>query len=79
MMLKVKVYTSYDTQSRTDTRGVLCAGDFDSNDIVEETIDAIFINAFFEHTTKKGQPLNIEVGLRYEEVDQASTGTQAYQ
>ena len=66
---------SYDTQSRTDTRGVLCAGDFDSNDIVEETIDAIFVNAYFEHTTKKGQPLNIEVGLRYEEVDQASTGT----
>ena len=65
---------SYDTQSRTDTRGVLCAGDFDSNDIVEETIDAIFVNAYFEHTTKKGQPLNIEVGLRYEEVDQASTG-----
>ncbi|MDG2091703.1 MAG: TonB-dependent receptor, partial [SAR86 cluster bacterium] len=66
---------SYDTQSRTDTRGVLCAGDFDSNDIVEETIDAIFVNAYFEHTTKKGQPLNIEIGLRYEEVDQASTGT----
>ena len=68
---------SYDTQSRTDTRGILCAGDFDSNDIVEETIRALFVNVYIEHTTKKGQPLNLEFGLRYEEVDQESTGTTA--
>ena len=66
---------SYETQSRTDTRGVLCAGDYDSNDIVEESIEALFVNVYFEHTTKKGQPLNVELGLRYEQVDQESTGT----
>ena len=65
---------SYDSASRTDTRGILCAGDFDSNDIVDETITSVFVNAFFEHTTAKGQPINVEVGLRYEEVEQASTG-----
>ena len=65
---------SYDAGARTDTRGVLCAGDFDSNDIVEESVESFFVNAFFEYTTEQGQPLNIEVGLRYEEVTQASTG-----
>ena len=64
----------YATAARSDTRGVLCAGDFDSNDIVQETVESWFVNATFEHTTQKGQPLNIEVGLRYEVVDQASTG-----
>ena len=65
---------SYDSGARTTTRGVLCAGDFDSNDIVEEEIEALYVNLFFEHTTEKGQPLNVELGLRYEEVEQSSTG-----
>jgi len=65
---------SYDAGARTNTRGILCPGDFDSNDIVQENIEAVFVNMFFEHTTKKGQPINVEVGIRYEEVEQASTG-----
>jgi len=65
---------SYDAGARTTTRGVLCAGDFDSNDIVNENIESIFVNMLFEHTTKKGQPINVEVGVRYEEVEQSSTG-----
>ena len=65
----------YSAGARSDTRGVLCAGDFDSDDVVQETIESFFVNATFEHTTAKGQPLNVEVGLRYEKIDQASTGS----
>ena len=38
---------SYDAGARTTTRGVLCAGDFDSNDIVNENIESIFYRIHF--------------------------------
>ena len=34
---------SYDSASRTDTRGVLCAGDYDSNDVVQEIYSHLYL------------------------------------
>ncbi len=78
MMLKVKVYTLMIHKAEQIQEVFFVLGDFDSNDIVEETIRALFVNVYIEHTTKKGQPLNLEFGLRYEEVDQESTGTTSF-
>jgi hypothetical protein len=56
---------------RSGNRGVLCAGDVDSDHDVHEELESIFVNFNFE-TDVNGMPLNAELGVRYEEITRTS-------
>ena len=63
--------------SRTTTRGVVdgCYGDRDSNGIIVEELNSLFVNFNFETETASGMPVRAQLGIRYEEEDRASTAT----
>lgn len=61
----------------TTQRGVVCAGDTDSDDTVKESIESIFVNLNFADIAVGDMSARLDLGLRYEEVDQESTGITA--
>ena len=61
----------------TTSRGVMCIGGVDSDESVSETIESIYANFNFEHTTETGGELRAQLGLRYEDVERSSVGVAA--
>ena len=61
----------------TTTRGVMCKGGVDSDEIVSESIESIYANFNFEHTTESGGEIRAQLGLRYEDVTRTSVGAAA--
>ena len=61
----------------TTSRGVMCKGGVDSDESVSETIESIYANFNFEHTTSSGGEIRAQLGLRYEDVERSSVGMAA--
>ena len=62
--------------NRTSTRGVVdgCFGERDSNGIITEELNSIFVNFNFDKEMN-GMPVRAQIGLRYEDEERASTAT----
>ena len=60
--------------NRSSTRGVVdgCFGSRDSNGVISEELNAIFVNFNFE-TEMDGMPVRAQIGLRYEEEERSSS------
>ena len=60
--------------NRSSTRGVVdgCFGTRDSNGVITEELNSIFVNMNFE-TEMNGIPVKAQIGLRYEEEERASS------
>ena len=61
----------------TTLRGVMCKGAVDSDESVSESIESIYANFNFEHTTASGGEIRAQLGLRYEDVTRSSVGAAA--
>ena len=63
--------------NRSSVRGVVdgCYGSRDSNGIIKESLDSVFVNFNFDWETDAGQPVRAQLGLRYEEETRSSTAT----
>jgi TonB-dependent receptor len=61
----------------TTLRGVMCKGGVDSDESVSESIESIYANFNFEHTTESGGEIRAQLGLRYEDVQRSSVGRAA--
>ena len=63
--------------NRSTTRGVVdgCYGSRDSNGIIVEELNSVFVNFNFETETASGMPVRAQLGLRYEEEERSSTAT----
>ena len=61
----------------TTSRGVMCKGAVDSDESVSESIESIYANFNFEHTTESGGEIRAQLGLRYEDVTRSSVGKAA--
>jgi TonB-dependent receptor len=62
---------------QTTSRGVMCKGGVDSDETVSETVESIYANFNFEHTTTTGGEIRAQLGLRYEDVQRTSIGAAA--